>query len=273
MKAIVTILITALFAFAGVNVVVSIPPEKFFVKKIAKDLANVTVMLPPGASPATYSVKPAQLKALKDANVYFSIGVPFEKAWLNKFVSVNPLMRVEDLAQDIKKIPMEEGEHEGNLDPHVWLSPPLVILESRVILKTLISLDPKNADIYMKNYEKFVSELGSLDMKIMSILKDLKKREFIVFHPSFGYFAKAYNLTQIAIEREGKEPSAKYMQRVIKKAKELEIKRIFVEPQFPKRSAEYIAKKLKGEVVTIDPLAEDWEKNILKIARAIGNGN
>ncbi len=258
--------------WAKVSVAVSILPQKFFVNKIGKDLVDVTVMVPPGASPAVYSVKPSQLKALKKAKIYFAIGVPFEKAWLDKFISVNPSIKIVDTSSMIKKFPMNE-EGRGNLDPHIWLSPPLVILQARVILDSLISIDPKNRDTFIKNYEKFVCEIASLDVKIMNILKDIKKREFIVFHPSFGYFARSYDLKQIAIEREGKEPSAKYIQRIIKIAKELKIKRIFVEPQFPKRSAKYIASKIKGEVVVIDPLNEKWDDNLLKIARALGNSN
>ncbi len=258
--------------WAKVSVAVSILPQKFFVNKIGKDLVDVTVMVPPGASPAVYSVKPSQLKALKKAKIYFAIGVPFEKAWLDKFISVNPSIKIVDTSSMIKKFPMNE-EGRGNLDPHIWLSPPLVILQARVILDSLISIDPKNRDTFIKNYEKFVCEIASLDVKIMNILKDIKKREFIVFHPSFGYFARSYDLKQIAIEREGKEPSAKYIQRIIKIAKELKIKRIFVEPQFPKRSAKYIASKIKGEVVVIDPLNEKWDDNLLKIARALGNSD
>ena len=258
--------------WAKVSVAVSILPQKFFVNKIGKDLVDVTVMVPPGASPAVYSVKPSQLKALKKAKIYFAIGVPFEKAWLDKFISVNPSIKIVDTSSMIKKFPMNE-EGRGNLDPHIWLSPPLVILQARVILDSLISIDPKNRDTFIKNYEKFVCEIASLDVKIMNILKDVKKREFIVFHPSFGYFARSYALRQIAIEREGKEPSAKYIQRIIKIAKELKIKRIFVEPQFPKRSAKYIASKIKGEVVVIDPLNEKWDDNLLKIARALGNSD
>ena len=268
-------LLLSIFVFslwAKVFVAVSILPQKFFVNKIGKDLVDVTVMVPPGASPAVYSVKPSQLKALKKAKIYFAIGVPFEKAWLDKFISVNPSIKIVDTSSIIKKFPMNE-KGKGNLDPHIWLSPPLVILQARVILDSLISIDPKNRDTFIKNYEKFVCEIASLDVKIMNILKDIKKREFIVFHPSFGYFARSYALRQIAIEREGKEPSAKYIQRIIKIAKELKIKRIFVEPQFPKRSAKYIASKIKGEVVVIDPLNEKWDENLLKIARALGNSD
>ena len=267
------------FLYAKVNVVVSILPQKFFVDKIAGDLANVEVMVKPGASPATYSVKPSQLEILKKARIYFYIGVPFEKAWLEKFKSVNEKLLFVDSGKYIKKIPMHshlDGKKRrggGFLDPHIWLSPPLVMLQARAVLETLLKVDSKNSKIYMKNYRDFISSLSSIDVKIFSILKDLKQKEFIVFHPSFGYFALSYGLRQIAIEKEGKEPSLKYIKRVVEFAKERGIKRVFVEPQFSKRSAEYIAKQIGGKVVEIDPLSYEWDKNILKVAEAFANDN
>ncbi len=267
------------FSFAKINIAVSVLPQKFFVDKIAGDLANVEVMVKPGASPATYEVKPAQLKALKEAKVYFYIGVPFEKAWLNRFKSVNEKLLFVDSGKYVKRVPMHSHSDEKKrksgefLDPHIWLSPPLVMLQARAVLETLLKVDSKNSKIYMKNYRDFISSLSSIDVKIFSILKNLKQKEFIVFHPSFGYFALSYGLRQIAIEKEGKEPSLRYIKKVVDFAKKRGIKRIFVEPQFSKRSAEYIAKQIGGKVVEIDPLSYEWDKNILKVAEAFANDN
>ena len=268
-KIILFVLSITTFLFADIKVVVSILPQKFFVKEIAGDLASVEVMVKPGSSPATYSVKPSQLKALKEAQVYFSIGVPFEKAWMERFQSVNPTLEIIDSARYIKRVPMEnEDTDHGGLDPHVWLSPPLVVLQARVITETLMRIDPANASKYIQNYKNFASKTLLLDAKLLQECKNIKKREFIVFHPSFGYFARAYGLKQIAIEREGKEPTLKYIQKIIKFAKERKIKKIFVEPQFSHKSAKYIAKQIKGEVIVIDPLSYEWDKNIRRIAKA-----
>ncbi len=281
-KITVLMLILFSFSFAKVNIAVSILPQKFFIDKIAGDLAEVTVMVKPGASPATYSVKPSQLKTLKNADIYFHIGVPFEKGWLKRFKSVNDKLLFVDMGKYVKRYPMEnhihknEKEHHHNmnsLDPHIWLSPPLVMLQARVILETLLKVDPKNSEIYLRNYKDFIKYLSEIDVEIFNILKNVKQKEFIVFHPSFGYFALSYGLKQIAIEREGKEPSLKYMKKVIDFAKERSIKRIFVEPQFSQKSAEYIAKQIGGKVIKIDPLAYEWDKNIIEVAKAFANGN
>ncbi|WP_200762649.1 metal ABC transporter solute-binding protein, Zn/Mn family [Nitrosophilus alvini] len=266
------------FIYAEINVAVSIMPQKFFVEKIAGDLANIEVMVPPGSSPATYSVKPGQLKDLKKASVYFSVGVPFEKAWLKRFHSVNKKLIIADTSKYIKKIPMEtdhhhEEEHEhnhehGSLDPHIWLAPPLAILQARVILENLVKLDPKNSAVYFKNYNDFVKECAYLDTRIFQAIRKIPKKEFIVYHPSFGYFAKLYGLKQIAIEKEGKEPGMKHLKEIIDFAKKKDIKVIFAEPQFPKKSADFIAKKIGGIVLLVDPLAYEWDKNLLKVVEA-----
>jgi len=89
--------------FGKVDVVVSILPQKTFVKKIAGDLVDVTVMVAPGSSPATYEPKPSQMKKITKAQIYFSIGVPFEKAWLPRFKAQNPSIKLIDTAKGIKK--------------------------------------------------------------------------------------------------------------------------------------------------------------------------
>jgi len=259
-------------------IAVSILPQKFPVEKIVKDRFLVEVMVPPGSSPATYNVKPNQLLSIKKARLYFSIGVPFERAWIDRFKSVNKKLKIVDSAKYIKKIPILHHEHKHEhhkeiLDPHIWLSPPLVMLQARVILEEVCKIDPKNMEYYQKNYKDFINELVNIDMKIMNMLKDVKKREFIVYHPSFGYLAHTYDLKQIAIEKEGKEPTIKYLKRVIDFAKRHNIKVIFVEPQFSKKSAKFIAQKINGKVVSIDPLSQEWDKNIINIILAIKEAN
>ena len=89
-------------AAAKLSVYVSILPQKFFVQQICKELADVQVMVPPGASPATYEPKPRQMAAISKAHVYFSIAVPFENAWLKKIAGTNPDMAV---------VPTDRGIH------------------------------------------------------------------------------------------------------------------------------------------------------------------
>lgn len=95
----------------------------------------------------------------------------------------------------------------------------------------------------------------------------------MVFHPSWGYFAKAYNLQQIAVEVEGKEPKPKELIDLLKEAKEEKVKAIFTQPEFSDTTARVIAKELQIPVVKVSPLAADWSENLIKMAKSIAGKN
>ncbi len=274
-----------------IYVFVSIAPQKYFVEKIGGDLVDVSVMVEPGASPATYEPRPKQMAAISETKIFFSIGVPFEKAWLKKITSSNQNMKIVPTDQRIRKIPMSThyhhdkgGHHEKGkireaesqvktdrrgrviLDPHIWLSPPLVMIQVRTILRALQEADQVNRSVYEANYQSFASELLELDAELRETLKSGKGLQFMVFHPAWGYFAHAYGLKQVPIEIEGKEPKPAQLKELIAHAKENNIKVIFVQPQFSAKSAKQIAKEMGGQVVFADPLAADWANNLKDMA-------
>ncbi|MAD42911.1 MAG: cation ABC transporter substrate-binding protein [Arcobacter sp.] len=164
----------------------------------------------------------------------------------------------------------DHHNHEG-LDPHVWNDPILVKTQAKIIYETLAKLDSKNASFYKVNYEKFLKELDILNVKLSTILKPFEHKAFLVFHPSWGYFAKRYSLEQVAIESQGKEPKPKELIELIKDAKEHNIKIVFVSPQFSQGSAKTIAKSINGSVHVIDPLAKNWEENLIQTAQKIAD--
>ncbi len=262
----------------GLKVVVSIGPQKYFVEKIGGDGVDVSVMVLPGSNPATYEPKPQQMVALTKAQIYFAIGVPFEQVWLKKFASVNPEMDIVHTEDGIKKVPMEvsnhhgknishHGEHHGTTDPHVWLSPSLVMIQARNIRDALGRVDPVHKDIYQTNYKAFQKELADTDRKIKELFSDKRSRKkFMVYHPSWGYFARAYGLEQIAVEIEGKAPKGRELQQLIQYAVEEDVKVVFVQPQFSKKSAKTIAKAIGCQVMVADPLAMNWTENLLIVA-------
>lgn len=284
----ILLLVTLLFGSllsASQTVTVSILPQKYFVEQIAKNFLHVNVMVAPGANQHTYEPKPSQMKELASSDAYFSIGDGFEKAWLPKFQSTNPKMVMVDTVKGIEKIAMVEHHHEDekadpkkeahhdhdhedeSLDPHVWLDPILVKTQAKNIYDALVTLYPAQASEFTKNYEAFIVSIDALDASIQKTLSDIKSRKFIVFHPSYGYFAKRYDLEQIAIEVSGKEPKPSELATIIKEAKEENAKVIFVAPQFSQKSAISIAKQINGKVVPIDPLAYAWSENLLSIAK------
>ncbi len=261
---------------AAPTVTVSILPQKYFVEQITKDAVAINVMVQPGSSPHTYEPKPSQMKELASSDAYFSVGDGFEKAWLPKFQKTNPKITIVDTTKGIKKIEISGHHHHddhkhdhkheaGELDPHIWLDPILVKIQAKNIYDALIEIYPAQKEAFTKNFEAFMASIDELDKKISNSLQNIQSRKFIVFHPSFGYFAKRYNLEQIAIEVSGKEPKPAELSRIIKEAKEEKTKVIFVSPQFSQKSASQIAKEIGGKVVAIDPLAYQWSENLLTI--------
>lgn len=279
------LLLTTIFLstllYAKPTVVVSILPEKTFVEKIAKEKISVKVMVEPGSSPHSYEPKASQMIAISKAELYFSIGVEFEKAWLERFKSQNPSLKFINLSANIRKIEMSEHHHheeeehhheESTLDPHTWTSPTNVALMAETIYSALVELDPANKEYYKSNFNEFMKEIRDTDSQIKSILKEVApKSKFMVFHPSWGYFAKDYNLLQIAVEVEGKKPKPKEIINIIEEAKEEKARVIFTQPEFSDKSAKIIAKEAGISVEKISPLNPNWSKNLINMANKIAN--
>jgi len=268
-------------AEAKMTVFASILPQRYFIEQIAKDRVEVRVMVEPGANPATYEPKPRQMVELTEAAAYFAIGVPFERTWLHKIAAANPAMKVVHTDRGIEKIPMaahhhENGSHRENAaphvngipDPHIWNSPPLVMIQARNIFAALVEIDPPHLDIYAENYRAFVQTLVELDAELMKMFSRKGRNDrFMVFHPSWGYFAQAYGLTQVPIEIEGKAPKPMQIRELIEHARQTDTRVVFVQPQFSTQQAEVIAREIGGRVVFADPLAPDWDANLRMQAR------
>jgi len=255
------------YAESVIPVFVSIVPQKYFVEKIGGALVNVSVMVEPGANPATYEPKPKQMVALSRTNIYFAIGVPFEKVWLKKIAAANPKMLLVHTQEGIEKKPMKADKPHGTKDPHIWLSPTLVKIQTRNILNALVATDQANKSMYEAGYKQFIIEIENLDAELKGIFAGKRKAvEFIVFHPSWGYFAGEYGLKQIPVEIEGKDPKPADLQRLIKHAKKLGVKIVFVQPQFSAASASVIAQAIGGQIAFADPLSLNWPDNLRQVA-------
>jgi len=262
------------------KVFVSILPQKYFVEKIAGDLFDVEVMVKPGFSPETYEPTAKQMISLSEAKIYFTIGVEFENSLLDRIKKTNPNLLVINTRDGIELLdinryqtysnPEENDDHKGK-DPHIWLSPMLVKIQAENIKKGLNYIDLDNSKIYDENYKKFSEELDTLHIEIENTFKDLKARDFLVFHPAWGYFADEFSLNQYAIEIEGKEPTIKELSKIINIAKEKNIKVIFTQEQISKQNAESIADQIGATIVSIDPLAENYIENLRQVVDIIKN--
>lgn len=252
---------------------VSILPQKYFIEKIAGNLIEVNVLIPPGASPATYEPTLAQLSRLHQSEAYMRIGyVGFELSWMDKIQSVNPEMKIVDLSMGVDLIredSQEKEEHHGHshggIEPHIWMSAINAKIIASNIFRELVLLLPGEEEGMQKNHIEFQNELDSLHRKISVHMQTIGQRNFLIFHPALSYFSRDYDLHQYSIEIEGKTPSPAHLKRLTDLSLEKDITTIFVQSQFDKRHAEILAGEVNAEIVQFNPLDEQWDKQMLYI--------
>ncbi|MEE4256844.1 MAG: zinc ABC transporter substrate-binding protein [Bacteroidales bacterium] len=247
---------------SGPVIAVSILPQQYLLKHIVDTLAEVQVLVPPGASPATWEATPSEMRALGDALIYYRIGhIGFEKAWIEDIMNLNPGLKIIDLSSTLKlrSIDSRHGDHSHTgIDPHTWMSAENMEIMARQIYGDMSMLFPEHKDMIRKNYAALLAEIKESGRYAREKLAAHKGKSFLIFHPSLGYFADAYGLEQIAIEYEGKEPSPAHLETIVKKAREKNIHTIFVQKEFDVRNAEIIADEIEAKIIIIDPLSEDW---------------
>jgi len=281
-KILILFILSTTYILSNINTIVSIVPQQTFLKAIGGDKINITLMVQAGDSPHAYEPKPSQMLSVNKADLYMAIGVEFEDVWLAKFKSLNKQMHIIDISKGVKKMHMlqkcehghethahETHNHTGT-DPHIWTSPKNVKIIAENIYETLAKYDPSNIKYYKENLKRFLTSIENTDKKIKKILSGLKdSRTFMVFHPSWGYFANAYNLKQIAVEVEGKSPKPRELVHLINEAKEEKVNAIFTQPEFSDSAAKIIAKELHIPVVKVTPMAPNWSENLINMAKTI----
>lgn len=264
------------------EVFAGIPPVAYFVERIGGEHVSVNVMVRKGREPHTFAPTPRQMVKLAGARVYFKVGMPFEARLVEKVAAGSAELKVVDISEGVPKVPIDAHGAEGaaaharagdgaDLDPHIWLSPPLVKIQAKNIRDALIEVDPGHAEEYRANYEAFVEDIDQVDEKVQRMLEPFEGRAIYVFHPAFGYFTDAYGLRQVAVETGGKSPTPRTLSKLIEKARADGVKAIFVQPQFDPRSAEAVAAAIGGEVVTLNDLARDVLSNFIDMASKIQN--
>jgi zinc transport system substrate-binding protein len=247
-----------------INICVSILPLAEFTEKIGGDLVQVSVMVPAGITPHSYEPTVEQLTDLNSTDIYIKVGTPieFELAWLDKILSINKNIILCNASENI-------APPELDIDPHIWLSPLNAQIMVENIYEVLIEVDAKNTAFYSRNKQNYIKELVELNERIQMLFNDKKNRKFLVYHPAWGHFARTYNLEQISIEKEGKEPTAKGILNIIEQAKKDDIHLIFAAPQMSTKSAQVIAREIQGKVIMIDPLEKNYILNLMNVAEQL----
>ena len=203
----------------------------------------------------------------------------------NAVKSLPDTVKIVDVSANIKRRPFDDGHgscdghgedhhHHGeeSLDPHVWLSPANAVIIGEAICSAMSEADPENRAFYHANSEKLKQQFNAADADMKKRLAPYAGREFLVYHPAFGYFADAVKLRQFPLEINGREMTAVQLANVISKAEKENIKVVFVQKQFNPRLAGELARRIGGKALPLDPLAYDLPGNFKAMTDAIAQG-
>ncbi len=251
------------------NVFVSILPQAYIVERVGGTQVRVEVLVGPGQSPETFDPTPGQMTALAAADVFFAIGVPFEARLISGIHAVNPNIHVVNPQEDIEPHCDKPDNPTDRTDPHTWLNPRLVKRQAAVVCRELCRLDSADAQQFRNNLAELQADLDSLDALIREELTPLKGRRFYVYHAAYGYFAEAYELIQVPIETDGKEPTARQLAELLERARHDNVKVIFIQPQFSTKSAQAVAEAIGAKLVPLDPLPRNYLDGLHRIADQI----
>ncbi len=256
---------------ATIEAFVSILPQQYFVQRIGGDRVNVNVMVKPGQSPETFEPSPKLMSLYSKADVYFTIEMPFEQVWIDRVASLNQRVSVVNTQpHSDSQSPLLPDQHSHDkFDPHTWLSPVLAIAQANVIVHELSRLSPEDKELFFNNYKELEKELNALDDELSRLFEARSGLNFVTFHPAFSYFAQQYGLTQLAIEVEGKEPSAKQIARIVNRIRDKNVAFILIERQFNQMIPKTIAHSVGAKLLVLDPLALDYLSNMRDIAAKI----
>lgn len=261
----------AVGADAPATVCVSIPPQAWLVKHVSGGSVGVMTLLPPGANPHTYEPTVKQMKELAGASLYLTVGIPFERPLAARVGKLNPALRIAATDAGIQKHGADahdghahehgEADHDADGcmaggDPHIWLSPPCFCAMASNTAAALTGLLP--APQLAANLQATVAAIRAVDEDIGARLKGMTMRTWAVYHPSWHYFADRYGLSLLAIEQDGKAPSARQLARLVRETRSAGVKTVFTEPSFDRRPAQILADQIGAHVAVIDPLKEDW---------------
>ncbi|MDF9830562.1 zinc ABC transporter substrate-binding protein [Parabacteroides sp. PF5-6] len=263
---------------------VTIEPQRYFAEKIGGDKYKINTVVPIGQSPETYDPAPQQMVEIGKSLAYFQIGpIGFELAWMDNIQKNNPTVTFFDLSEGMHFMEESEhhhhaegeaceydhGHHHGPQDPHIWSSIHGAKVVAQNMLDAFIALDEAHADQYRRNYDELIKEIDRTEEAILQYLQPALSRAFIIYHPALTYFAEEFNLQQLCIEMDGKEPTPAQLKELVDMARLYNAQVIFVQKEFDQKNAALIAKETGCRLVTINPLAYDWSKEMIHIAKAL----
>jgi zinc transport system substrate-binding protein len=290
-------------------ITVTIPPFGWFVKEVAGDDFRVNIMLPSGADHHIWEPLPAQINSLSGSEALIINGqLGFEHAWLDRFLQVNPDLKILDLSQNIDLIgageededhhddhygqagenndtaTLPDGDHDkgsneregyghnhSGPDPHYWMSPVSAYIMADDITAFLAGLNPEASDRYYANLARLKARIAEIDSLVRAAVASDPGRTVLIYHPALAYMGRDYGFEQVSFEDEGKDPSPARMKELIDLARVKGIKIIFIQAEYDLRNAGSLSRETGARLIVINPMNTDWPKAVIEVAEALGS--
>ena len=247
-------------------ITVTIEPLRYFTEQIAGNKFDVVTMVPNGSSPETYEPTARQMVKLSGSDLYIKVGnIGFERTWMKKLESNAPHTIIINSSEGITL----QKNGNGVADPHVWMSASNAKVIVRNIYKALAEIDSKDSIYFKSNLTRLLEKIEITDINVRESISKNKTLTFLIYHPALTYFARDYGLKQIAIEEEGREPSAAQLQQTISAAKQKRVKVLFVQKEFTNRNTQIVEEGTNAKKVEINPLSYNWNKEMEDIAKKL----
>ena len=242
------------------QVISSFYPLHEFSQNVGKEKVDAKLLVPVGIEPHDWEPTIKDVQKMQKSDLIIINGIGFEN-WVDKLYEMNYQGGVVDTSIGIIKNMNEESSihkesHDESGDPHIWLNPVFAKIQVRNIADAFSDLDPENRQYFQENAANYINELDLLDSKIRNELSGCN-HDFIAFHDAFSYFADEYGLTQhtvISSYEPHAEPTAKTLENVINKAKQLNLKIIFTEETADPKISQVIANEIGGKILVLSPL-------------------
>ncbi|CAI8966355.1 zinc transport system substrate-binding protein [Pseudomonas jessenii] len=257
-------------AQAEVKVLTSIKPLQLIAAAVQDGVAIPEVLLPPGASPHNYALRPSDVRKVQSVDLLYWIGPDMEgflprvlngRTLPNVAVQDLPGMKLRHFAEDNHSHAEEADEHDhdhrpGSLDAHLWLSPVNARVIATKMAADLSAADPANAARYQSNLKAFDERLDALDARLKKRLADVQGKPYFVFHEAFDYFEDAYGLKHVGVFSVAAEvqPGAQHVAAMRARLQEVGKTCVFSEPPLRPRLAETLVAGLPVKLAELDAL-------------------
>jgi len=257
-------------AQAEVKVLTSIKPLQLIAAAVQDGVAIPEVLLPPGASPHNYALRPSDVRKVQSVDLLYWIGPDMEgflprvlngRTLPNVAVQDLPGMKLRRFAEDSHSHAEEADEHDhdhrpGSLDAHLWLSPVNARVIATKMAADLSAADPDNAARYQSNLKAFDERLDALDARLKKRLAGIQGKPYFVFHEAFDYFEDAYGLKHAGVFSVAAEvqPGAQHVATMRARLQEVGKTCVFSEPPLRPRLAETLVAGLPVKLAELDAL-------------------